>query len=56
MEGAEGDAAPANSGLRTVVEDPSRGDAPMEEVPPLAMLVKEGSGMGMPNLLPKVDK
>jgi hypothetical protein len=47
--------AHANLGLRTVVEELSQGDAPMEEVLPLAKLVKEGSGTGMPNLLPEVE-
>jgi hypothetical protein len=55
VEGAEEDAVPANRRLWTVVEDPSRGDAPVEEVSPSATLVEEGSGMDMPDLLPEVE-
>jgi hypothetical protein len=55
MEGAEEDAAPVNLGLRTMAEDLSGGDAPTEEVPPLATLIEEGSGTGMPDSLPEVE-
>jgi hypothetical protein len=55
MKGAEEDAVHANPGLWTVVNEPSWGDPPVEEVLPSATLIKDGSRMGMPDTLPEVE-